>query len=146
MAERADVVLLVTAPDTPPVDHEELTGGAEIIQVRTKSDIVPSSVDPAGTAIWVSALSGAGLDQLKGSIGARLRTLLSGEPSLISRERQHKALSEAVDALARARQQSAGELLAEDLRSASQALARLVGATDLDTVLDRLFAGFCIGK
>lgn len=146
MAERADVVLLVSAPGIPPVDQEELTGCSEIIRVGTKSDIDLSSVDPGSAVIRVSALSGAGLDWLKEAIGARLRGLLSGEPSLVSRERQRKALCEAVDALARARQQRAGELLAEDLRSASQALARLVGATDLDTVLDRLFAGFCIGK
>jgi tRNA modification GTPase len=146
MTERADVVLLVSAPDVPPVGQEELIGGAKIIQVRTKRDIDLSSVDPGNTAIWVSALSGAGLDQLRDAIGGRLRMLLSGEPSLVSRERQRKALSEAVYTLARSRQQKAGELLAEDLRSASQALARLVGATDLDTVLDRLFAGFCIGK
>ncbi|MFY8040647.1 MAG: tRNA uridine-5-carboxymethylaminomethyl(34) synthesis GTPase MnmE [Bosea sp. (in: a-proteobacteria)] len=146
MTERADVVLLVSAPDVPPVGQEELIGGAKIIQVRTKRDIDLSSVDPGNTAIRVSALSGAGLDQLRDAIGGRLRMLLSGEPSLVSRERQRKALSEAVYTLARSRQQKAGELLAEDLRSASQALARLVGATDLDTVLDRLFAGFCIGK
>ena len=146
LTERAEVVLLVSAPGIPPVDQEGLTGCAEIIRVGTKSDIDVSGVDPGSAAIRVSALSGAGLDQLKDAIGARLRTLLSGEPSLVSRERQRKALCEAVDALARIRQQRAGELLAEDLRCCSHALARLVGATDLDTVLDRLFAGFCIGK
>jgi tRNA modification GTPase len=36
--------------------------------------------------------------------------------------------------------------MAEDLRIAQTALARLVGRVDVETVLDRLFAGFCIGK
>jgi tRNA modification GTPase len=38
------------------------------------------------------------------------------------------------------------ELLAEDLRLAATALARLTGRIDVEDVLDRLFADFCIGK
>jgi tRNA modification GTPase len=38
------------------------------------------------------------------------------------------------------------ELAAESLRRASQALERLLGRMDAESVLDRLFMSFCIGK
>lgn len=140
---RADLVLHVSAPDVPHSLPDCVPDGVDVISVQTKSDLAaPTRTD----AVSVSALTGSGLGELEALIGARLRAMLSGEPSLVSRERQRRALTEAVEALGRARAQKAGELVAEDLRSAAQALARLVGATDLDTVLDRLFAGFCIGK
>ena len=40
----------------------------------------------------------------------------------------------------------AGELRAEDLRRAAQALGRLTGRVDVEDVLGQIFARFCIGK
>jgi len=37
-------------------------------------------------------------------------------------------------------------LMAEDLRAAARALGRITGAVDVEDVLDRIFAEFCIGK
>ena len=39
-----------------------------------------------------------------------------------------------------------GELVAEELRAATDALGAVVGAVDTERVLDVLFADFCIGK
>lgn len=36
--------------------------------------------------------------------------------------------------------------MAEDLRTATQALGRITGAVSVEDVLDRIFAEFCIGK
>jgi tRNA modification GTPase len=38
------------------------------------------------------------------------------------------------------------ELRAEDLRHAASALGRITGRVDVEDVLDRIFADFCIGK
>jgi tRNA modification GTPase len=38
------------------------------------------------------------------------------------------------------------ELLASDLRQALDALGEILGRVDNETMLDRLFATFCIGK
>ena len=38
------------------------------------------------------------------------------------------------------------ELAAEDLRAALEALGEVVGRIDSEAVLDKVFAGFCIGK
>ena len=40
----------------------------------------------------------------------------------------------------------AGELLAEDLRMAQQALGEITGAFSSDDLLGRIFSSFCIGK
>ena len=38
------------------------------------------------------------------------------------------------------------ELAAEHLRAASEAIGRIIGAVDVEDLLDYLFAEFCIGK
>ena len=72
----------------------------------------------------------------------------SGESALLTRERHRVAVTDAIAALERATtaRHGQGELLAEDIRLAVVALERLVGRIDVEDVLDRLFAGFCIGK
>ena len=52
----------------------------------------------------------------------------------------HKALEQA------ASQAEYPELQGESLRHAAQALGHLSGKIHVEDVLDRLFAGFCIGK
>jgi len=36
--------------------------------------------------------------------------------------------------------------VAEDLRLAARALARITGRVDVEDILDRIFRDFCIGK
>lgn len=138
--DQADIVLWLHAPDIASVSDNQ---GDRIIKVGTKRDLgtVP------GMDIGVSARTGAGLDDLLGRIEAIGDTLSSGEPALLSRERDRLALESATEALdAAARQLTMPELAAESLRIASQALERLLGRIDAERVLDRLFASFCIGK
>lgn len=138
--EQADIVLWLTAPDVPATAS---TSEGLSIAVGTKLD---QGVVPA-MDVSVSAQTGKGLDQLLQRIAAMGETLVTGEPSLLSRERDRLALQAASDALqAAVRQLAMPELAAESLRVASQALERLVGRLDAERVLDRLFASFCIGK
>ncbi|MEM8744695.1 MAG: tRNA uridine-5-carboxymethylaminomethyl(34) synthesis GTPase MnmE, partial [Pseudomonadota bacterium] len=72
----------------------------------------------------------------------------AGEPAAVTRQRQRhelEACREALQAFLREDPQAV-ELRAEDLRVAARALARLSGAVDVEDVLDRVFADFCIGK
>jgi tRNA modification GTPase len=70
------------------------------------------------------------------------------ESGLITRERHRFDLRSAQTALARALVESPGrqEIVAEELRLASRALARLTGKVDVEDVLDVIFRDFCIGK
>jgi tRNA modification GTPase len=66
---------------------------------------------------------------------------------LLIRERHRIALTEAVTALSLASHGEKDlEFIAEDLRSAARALGRIVGAVDVEHVLDVVFSRFCIGK
>jgi tRNA modification GTPase len=137
--DQADIVLWLTAPDI--ADDTKVPDGA--IRIGTKSDVaILDTVD-----ISLSVRTGQGIDVLLSRLSSVGAELASGEPSLLSRERDRVALSAAVMALdAAAGQLAAPELAAESLRVASQALERLVGRLDAERVLDRLFASFCIGK
>ncbi len=137
----ADIVLWLTAPDI--ADTGEVLAGANVIHVGTKRDLALVN----GADLAVSAKTGAGIDHLLERLEQEGRDLVTGEPSLLSRERDRAALAAADEALRRsALQLHSPELAAESLRIASQALERLLGRLDAERVLDRLFASFCIGK
>lgn len=145
----ADQVLWLRAPDVEP-GGDEPDPGAEtgrrppVIVVGTKSDL---GVVP-GADLTVSVSTGAGidalLDQLYEASGAGL---VQASELLVSHERDREALEAAAISLQQvADHLESSELAAEDLRQASFALERLLGRMDAESVLDRLFSAFCIGK
>lgn len=137
--ETADLALwLSDSAETPP--HNDI----EMIRVATKADLTPA---PEG-AIGVCALSGEGLETLAAAIGAQARARLGdGAASLIVRERHRRALEQAIESIdVVLAGGEALELQAEELRRASAALGRIVGAVDVEEILDAVFSRFCIGK
>jgi tRNA modification GTPase len=113
--------------------------------VGTKSDLgaVP------GADLTLSAVTGHGLDRLLRRIEAAAETAMGAGDAVITRERHRLALERVCAALARAADALAGqrtELAAEDVRLAVRALGEITGRVDVEEVLDRLFATFCIGK
>jgi len=74
----------------------------------------------------------------------------TSEGSFSARRRHLQALQQASASLEHGREQltvlGAGELLAEDLRMAQQALGEITGAFTPDDLLGRIFSSFCIGK
>ncbi len=139
--ESADLVLWLSAPDIEPLSLPSFD--KPVISVATKRDLGPN----LASEISVSAITGQGLDDLLSAIRQFGTTVISGEPSLLSRERDKLALSRAAEELETASHKIANvEIAAECLRQASYALERLIGRMDAETVLDRLFLSFCIGK
>jgi tRNA modification GTPase len=73
-----------------------------------------------------------------------------GEGTFIARRRHLDAIRRAQEHLVRGKAQlkesRAGELLAEELRLAQQALGEITGAFTSDDLLGRIFSSFCIGK
>ncbi|MEC9368592.1 MAG: tRNA uridine-5-carboxymethylaminomethyl(34) synthesis GTPase MnmE [Pseudomonadota bacterium] len=151
-AADADLVLWIidlTAPEWVP--DLRLSGGhAQVLLVANKSDLA-SPAPPPGVNLWLtlSASTGAGLAALESGLADRAATFLEGaEEAVVTRSRHRQELSACRAALKRF---GAGswqdlELRAEDLRMASRALGRITGASDVEDILDRLFAEFCIGK
>ncbi|MBK7351635.1 MAG: tRNA uridine-5-carboxymethylaminomethyl(34) synthesis GTPase MnmE [Gemmatimonadetes bacterium] len=125
-------------------------GGSEAapLLVRAKADL-----GGEGEGLPVSAVTGQGLAELKRAIVARLFQSGAGfadlEPAL-TRERHRVALTAARDALAAAATHLGlgGEavLAAHHVQEAVRALDALVGVVDVEEVLDRVFASFCVGK
>ena len=140
--DRADLVLWLSAPDAAEVPPEI---AAPLWRLATKLDLLPSA-GPHDLAI--SVRTGEGMDVLvKRLADFAVEAAGEGEPAIVSRERDLVALESAATALAEARTQLAdSELAAESLRHASHALERLLGRMDAESVLDRLFLSFCIGK
>ncbi|MEM7567476.1 MAG: tRNA uridine-5-carboxymethylaminomethyl(34) synthesis GTPase MnmE [Pseudomonadota bacterium] len=134
----ADLILWLGA-DPPSLDADP-----PIWWIGTKADLTPP---PPDARYATSTVSGEGIAALTEAISAFAQTAAgAGEPGLVTRERQRLMIVEAEASLIRARQAPSPELCAEDLRAALHALHRLTGRFDVETVLDALFAGFCIGK
>jgi tRNA modification GTPase len=146
---RADLVLWLTAPDAADPPPPESPDGVPVWPIATKSDL-GAAAGNAGLAISVH--TGTGIEALLIALRRHIETILeagtgSGEPGLVSHLRDQTALKNAIDDIDAALLHiGQPELCAEDLRRASDALAGLIGLIDSETVLDRLFAGFCIGK
>ena len=68
----------------------------------------------------------------------------------MARRRQLEALTRArqhiEEGWQRLQADRAGELLAEELRQAQQALGEITGEVTADDLLGRIFSNFCIGK
>jgi tRNA modification GTPase len=98
----------------------------------------------------VSAKTGAGIPELKRHLKASAGYQGQQEGEFIARRRHLQALDRASEYLLSGqknlRGQAAGELLAEDLRQAQQALAEITGEFTSDDLLGEIFGSFCIGK
>ncbi|MFN3658665.1 MAG: tRNA uridine-5-carboxymethylaminomethyl(34) synthesis GTPase MnmE [Pseudolabrys sp.] len=98
----------------------------------------------------VSAASGAGFEALFVALTGFADAFMAGaESALVTRLRHRQALEASLAALRRALAAPAAsreDLLAEELRLAAHALARLTGRVDVEDILDVIFRDFCIGK
>jgi len=103
-----------------------------------------------GTEVLLSAKSGEGLELLRDHLKACMGYRGSGEGGFMARRRHLDALERAGEALEHACYQlatvRAGELVAEELRQAQQALSEITGEFTSDDLLGRIFSTFCIGK
>jgi tRNA modification GTPase len=159
-AAEADLFLLVldaTEP-TPPLPDglAARMREANTVVVLNKMDLVresPAAIAPNPLpSVRVSALTGAGMDDLLGMI-VRQADLFQrdiGEDLVAINARHTHALDRARTCLDSARVKlktdGAIELTASDLRAALEAFGDISGRIDNERILDQLFATFCIGK
>lgn len=127
----------------------------KLLFVANKTDLLAEAVNGLRargdyTEIALSAQSGEGLPALREALKDAMG-FHSGDAGLFTARRRH------LDALERAHaaldvgsqqllQRGAGELLAEDLRVAQNALSEITGEFSSDDLLGRIFSSFCIGK
>ena len=146
---QAQVVLYMTEPSQTAVELPTLAEGQILLQVVNKVDTTDKR-DREGV-IYISARDGEGIDELRKALRATIDTegLYRGEV-VVSNMRHFEALSRAhcsLDEALQALQNGISEeLLAEDIRSAINALAEITGRITSEDVLKNVFANFCIGK
>lgn len=160
---KADRILMMVdstrTTATDPVElwpelTRQLDDLSHVTLVRNKADLTgePVGIRQEGeyTLISLSAKQGLGIDLLRNHLKQVMGFNATTEGGFMARRRH-------VDALERARQlletgaeqlslHGAGELLAEDLRQAQQALSEITGEFSSDDLLGRIFSSFCIGK
>ena len=138
----------------------------QIIIVANKSDIHPTN---SGTGlvigapelaqelgikvIPVSAVTGAGVKELRGAIKGALTAETSGSRTggvIITSARHFVALKQAQELLVEAaegiQKELPPEIIALNIRAALGALNEIVGVTHTEEILGRIFSKFCIGK
>ena len=151
--EQADLVLFLADP-TQGINTLE-SDLATLVPKHRPVDLVLWNKTDLCTApdydnsISISAKTRVGLNELENTIAQRLGTYTQ-EARFLARSRHLDALERCQTALDQGRAQldgaSAGELLAEDLRMAHEALGEITGKMTADDLLGEIFSSFCIGK
>lgn len=157
--KQCDLVLYVTEasnPREPTLDQTILTAMASrpVIFIRNKIDLTgeqPSiQTKDERTFISLSAQSGQGVESLKQHIKSLMGFQGSTEGVYLARRRHLDALirthAHVHACLKQLTEIRSGELAAEELRLAQQALCEITGEFTADDLLGRIFASFCIGK
>lgn len=122
------------------------------VTIRNKLDLLPKMdrEDLSHELMSISALTGEGVNQLVEVIARFAKDKLQqggAEPSPTSaRQRAHLVNCQAALERYLAGHHLYPELRAEELREAASAVGRITGRIDVEEVLDKIFAGFCIGK
>jgi len=133
--------------------NEDIPAEVPVIVLRNKIDISgdapgPSVDDPR--TLNISAKTGAGVHDLRETIRKLAGYKDLGEGAFTARRRHVAAIAAAAEHFQRGRdalrKDRAGELFAEDLRLAHEALGEVTGAFSSDDLLGRIFSTFCIGK
>ncbi|WP_163936339.1 tRNA uridine-5-carboxymethylaminomethyl(34) synthesis GTPase MnmE [Paraferrimonas sp. SM1919] len=122
--------------------------------IRNKADMTGESIKTSedhGHPVYpLSAKTKLGLDALTGHLKDCMGYQGSTEGSFSARRRHIEAIETAEQHLEIGKEQlevfQAGELLAEELRSAQQSLSEITGEFSADDLLGRIFSSFCIGK
>src|SRR5215469_6526354 len=157
---RADRVLFVIDtvedPEATAVREERarLPADVPLTLVFNKCDVavgLPVADEVGGPPrFMISALTGAGLPELRAHLKACMGYQSVDGGAISARKRHLEALALAREHTEEASrlltERRAGELVAEELRGAQQALNEITGEFTNEDLLGRIFAGFCIGK
>ncbi len=134
---------------------DQLPDNAPLTVIRNKVDLTGETVgieqgEGRAPVIRIAARSADGLEELRDHLKACMGFASTTEGGFLARRRHLDALERASSAMLQGQDQlqgyGAGELLAEDLRAAQDALGEITGAMTPDDLLGKIFSSFCIGK
>src|SRR6056297_1813772 len=155
----ADLVLWVVDVSDPEPGPPPDTA-VPVLRVDNKIDLKTDRVgresrsrdrEPgAPLTVAVSALTGEGMDGLDRAVSERFIDAESPAGEFTARARHVEqidiALAHLIEAGNVVEQTGSGELAAEELRRAAEALGDITGQVHSDELLGKIFSSFCIGK
>ncbi|HMB74179.1 MAG TPA: GTP-binding protein, partial [Gammaproteobacteria bacterium] len=138
---------------------EQFDADAPLTIVLNKIDLLDAEVarqdgqavcdsSDAAPSLRISALTGAGIDELVRHLRQAAGWLEGTEGTFTARRRHLDALARAREhiAAAQAPLQTQPEIAADELRIAQTALGEITGDFTSDDLLGQIFSSFCIGK
>ena len=153
--ENADIVLHVINATSSPLER----GGAEqrrgvVIPVKADEILVVNKSDTTDSqnipnAIYTSAKTGAGMNNLMNAIRSRIAKITdNGESVLMINARTYDLIKTAADELQNAMYVANDDydILSEHVRYAADAIGKILGVIGTDEVLDMTFSQLCLGK
>lgn len=142
--ENADLVINVCTP-TDAV-HDMKLSPNELLVIN-KSDLIESKINP--NAIYVSAKTGRGIDELLNAIKEKIHQLVGGaESDLTINARTYDLLVDAANELKNAIDLYNGnyDIFSEHIRRASDNIGKILGVITAADVMDATFSQLCLGK
>lgn len=119
-------------------------------KIDLSGDVPSSERDVADDRLYISAQQDTGIEVLRAHLKHSMGFAGEAEHGFSARRRHLDALARSWDHVQKGKlqliQQRAGELLAEELLQAQQALNEITGEFSSDDLLGEIFSSFCIGK
>jgi len=150
-ANKANCRLILLEPSTEADFLERLKPNPEYdLVVLNKMDLAPKDLRKK-EMLAISLKDEIGLDELLNGLKKTVsKRMASHEPAVITRIRHREALQSSLNSMRSAKTAllfgEEPEIVAEELRAATKSLGRVVGAVDVEDLLDIVFGDFCIGK
>ena len=150
-AKKANGRLILLEPSTEADFLERLKPNPECdLVVLNKIDLLPTDLKKKET-LAISLKDDIGLDKLLNGLKKIVsKRMIGQEPAVITRTRHREALQSCLNSVRSAKTAlllgEEPEIVAEELRAATKSLGRVVGAVDVEDLLDIVFGDFCIGK
>ena len=153
-ASEADLLLIVLDGSRPLAPEErdvllQRRGPAPALIVVNKTDLAMGAAsDPGPGALYVSARTGAGIEELLAAIREAVAGVGASERPAITNIRHEAAIRESGEAIERAITATGlgTEFAILELRQALDHLGTIAGEVATDDLYHRIFSTFCIGK
>ncbi len=152
--DQADLLLVIIDDNAPSAEQHDLLAQLPDkpprLLVHNKIDLSGATPGKQHDALYLSVKNGEGIAALRDELKRHMNYQGNPENVFIARRRHLDALQTSATAVEQAEYQlmtyNAGELMAEELRLAQDALASITGQYTPDDLLGEIFSSFCIGK
>ena len=149
LLEQCNLILSLSEIGQRPMDAADLNISVPLLSVGTKSDAHAAASESCSYDVIISTMNSSGLDTLLDALRRAIVADVGHELGMLpARLRQAEHVRDVYASVDQALsgEEFALEVRAEYLRSAGDAIGRLTGRIDVETLLGSIFSEFCVGK